>query len=157
MIYSEPGIYSSYPSYMCSPWYIWFCELGYPNVDILKYEDGEWDIIEYYNAPIIPGLTKWNQILYGMRNIEITRGFVTKYVNQLDLHRRRVWDDAEAKTAAMEKEKEKLEDHAQDVAERAKNIIMGNAGLVERVAKNGMHEINPENIWKHIPGHQKRV
>ena len=31
---SEPGYYDWYPSAMCSPWYVWFVELGYPLLDI---------------------------------------------------------------------------------------------------------------------------
>ncbi len=157
MIYSEPGDYSWYPSTMVSPWYVWFVELGYPNLDILKYEDGEWAIIEYYNSPSMPCMTKWNHVLYGLKNIEITKGFVTKYVRQLDLQRKQVWDDAEAKTTAAGKEREMLEQHAQDTAERAKNIIMGNDDLLQRVAKNGMGEIDPKAIFRHIPNHYKRV
>lgn len=155
MIYSNPGTKAWYPSYCCSPWYCWFVELGYPRLDINQYPDGEFEIIEYYSTPIIPPLTKWNQVLYGIRNTEISRGFVTKYIHQLDLHRKQVWDEAEARTRAMEDEKDGLERHAQDTAERAFQAIRGNADLMERVAKNGMSEINPENIWRHIPRHQK--
>lgn len=145
---------ASYPSSVVSKWYRWFVELGYPQLDIEKYEDGSWSIIEYYNAPIIPSLTRYNLVLGPMEHVDISFGFVSNWIKKLDLRRKEYWDECERKTKEMEQEKERLESHAQDTAERAKNIIMGNPDLVERVAKNGMHEINLENIRKHIPRHK---
>lgn len=169
MIRSNPGMYSWYPSYMCSPWYVWFVELGYPNLDIVQHretfelpdgsylttESGVWSIIEYYNAPIIPSLTRWNYVLANVNDQEISKSFIEKMVGMLDLRRKQVWDMAEAKTKAMEDEKEKLEAHAQDTAERAKNLIMRCPTTLERVAKDGIAAANPTTILKHIPRHQK--
>jgi hypothetical protein len=160
-IVSNPGFYDWYPSKGgsrwqgqfegCSPYYIWFKELGYEQLDIREFDDGEWAIIEYYNSPVIPSLTRWNYVLQGLRNILITPGFITKYVKQLDLRQNEYWDQCEAKTKAMETEKDRLEAHAQDTAERAKNAIIQNPELVERIAKKGMNEISLSNIVKHIP------
>lgn len=163
-IVSRPGFKSWYPSIGnerwegqfegCSPYYVWFCELSYPNLDIREWDDGEWAIIEYYNSPVVPSLTRWNYVLQGLKNILITPGFITKYVHQLDLHRKEVWDALDAKEKAQDEEKARVEAHAQDTAEKAKNAIMQNPGLVERIAKNGLQEMNLENIAKHIPRHQ---
>lgn len=164
MIASSPGQRRWFPSLGperwdghfdgCSRWYPWLCDLGYPNLDVQQFEDGEWALIEFYNAPIIPSMTRWNYVLQGIRNVEIGPGFITKYSRELDLHRKEVWEAAEAKTKAMEEEKKMLDRHAEDTAERAKNIIMNTPTLVERICKNGLQEMNLPNIIKHIPRHQ---
>lgn len=154
MIVSQPGIYGWYPSSMCSKYYIWFVELGYENLDILEHQDGSWSIIEYYHTPLIPAEARWNYVLMDIRNTIPTPGFVTKYVHQLDLRRKEAWDIAEAKTRAMEEEKVRLNEHAEDTAERAKNIIMQTPALLERIAEKGLREMDLDKIIKHIPRHQ---
>ncbi len=164
MIYSNPGIKAWYPSFGparwdghfdgCGPWYSWCCELGYPNIDVQQWDDGEFAIIEFYQAPIIPSMTRWNYVLQGMRNILITPGFLSRYVKSLDLQRREIWDKYEAKDKAQDAEKTRIDQHAQDTAERAKNVIMQNPDLVERIAEKGLQEINMDKIVKHIPRHQ---
>jgi len=150
-IVSNPGQYSFYPSSMVSDWYIWFCELGYPNLDINRYPDGEWEIIEYYNAPIVPSLTKWNRVLYGIRNVVITPGIVEKYVKQLDLHSDEIWDKYDHKTEELEAEQKALERHQKETVDRAYEAIRFNPALMERMARGGITEMNIPNIRKHIP------
>lgn len=140
---------------MCSKYWIWFKELGYENLDIVEHQDGSWSIIEYYHTPMIPCEARWNYVLMDIRNTIPTPGFVTKYVHQLDLRRKEVWDAADERDRKAEKERQDLEKHAQDTAERAKEIIMQTPTLVERIAKNGLQEMNLENILKHVPRHQK--
>lgn len=164
MIYSSPGSKSWYPTVGparwdghfegCGPWYSWCCELGYPNVDVQQWPDGEWCLIEFYNAPIMPATTRWNYILHGMRNIEISTGFLTKYVQQLDLHKKAAWDALDEKEKAQDEEKAALDRHAEDTAEKAKNIIMQTPSLIERIAKNGLKEMDLDKIAKHIPNNQ---
>lgn len=149
-----PGFYSFYPSSMVSQYYTWFLELGYPQLDIEKYGDGSWSIIEYYNAPVVPSMTKYNLVLGPMENVDLSFSFVSSWIKKLDLRKKEYWEACEAKTKEMEEEKERLEAHAQDTAERAKNIIMGNEALVERIAKNGISEIGLDKIAKHVPRHQ---
>lgn len=139
---------------MCSPWYVWFVEMGYPRLDIRTFEDGEWALIEYYTSPGIPHLTKWNYVLTHIRNVPITKGFVEKYVKSLDLHRKEVWDAAEAKSKEAEERHAALENHAQDTANKAFEVIRKNEGLVERIAKNGLREIDPRVLQTHVPSHQ---
>jgi len=136
---------------MVSDWYVWFCELGYPNLDINRYPDGEWEIIEYYNSPVIPSLTRWNHVLYGIRNQIITPGIIENYVKKFDLTKRQVWDEQEAKTEAMYAEQDALDRHREDTVDRAFKAIRGNEALVERIAKKGITEINLPNIRKNIP------
>jgi hypothetical protein len=76
-------------------------------------------------------------------------------VNMVDIRKKEAWDIAEARTKAMEKEKEMLENHAQETAEKAKNLIMRCPEVLERVAKNGIAEANPMTILKHMSRHKK--
>lgn len=163
-IKTEPGVYDWYPSKGmstwdgqfegCSPYYTWFVELGYWNLDIRKWTDGEWAIVEYYRTPVVPSLTPWNYVLKDMRNVAISKSFVEHWVNQLDLRKKAVWDEMDAKEKAQDEEKAMIDEHAQDTAERAKNIIMQTPTLIERISKNGLQEMNLDKIVKHIPSNQ---
>lgn len=153
---------------MCGPYWCWFVELGYPNLDIFEHNmlyqlseneflhgpSGAWSIIEYYNSPVIPSLTRWNFVLSDIRNVVPTKGFVEKYVQGLDLHRKAVWDAAEAKSKEADDRHADLEKHAEDTAEAAFTSIRQNPDLMERIAKNGLCEIDPRKLIKHVPSHQ---
>lgn len=161
---AAPNLRSHVPAGFQSPWYKWFVDLGYPNLDILREgesywkdieETGEWHIIEFYRSPVIPCMTPWNYVLQGIRNTEISRAFVEKYVAKLDLRRKQVWDESEAKTAAMEEEQAALDRHREATADEAVKILKKNDALMDRIWKNGVHEMNPDKIWKHVPRHQK--
>ncbi len=154
MIVSSPGLRRSYPSYACSPYWIWFKELGYERLDITQWDDGEWAILEWYQTPVIPAETKWNYVLTGLRNIAITPGFVTKYIHQLDLHRKEVWNAAERKSAEADQRHATMEQHAEDTANAAFKVIRNNPELMERVAENGLAEIDPRKLLRNIPSHQ---
>ncbi len=155
MIVSSPGIRSEgYISYFQSPWHVWFRELGYPQLDINQYPDGEWSIIEYYNTPIIPSLTRWATVLHGMRNIEISVGFIEKYVLDLDSTKKAVWDREEKKTQRVIQEDRERHEHAERMSEAAKEAIVRNPALMERIAKNGIQEMDLTKIVKHIPRHK---
>lgn len=164
MIVSNPGFRSWYPSIGgerwdgqfegCSPFYSWFCDLGYKNLDIRQWSCGEWAIVEYYGSPVVPSLTRWNYVLTGLKNIIPTPGFVTKYVKQLDLHRKEVWEAAEAKSRKEDERHAALERHAEDTANAAFKVIRNNPDLMERVAENGLAEIDPSKLVKNIPRHQ---
>jgi hypothetical protein len=164
VIYSNPGSKSWYPSVGparwdghfegCGPYYAWCVEMGYPNIDIQQWADGEWAIIEFYNSSPLPSQTRWNFVLQDLRNIEISRGFVTRYVHQLDLHRKEAWDALDAKERKQTEEKAALDAHAEDTAERAKNIIMQTPTLVERIAKKGLKQMDLDKIAEHIPRNQ---
>jgi len=138
-------------SYANSDYYHWFVELGYPQLDIVVFEDGEWAIREFYSCPIVPSMTQWKYVLQGMRHIEITKSFVEKWCHRLDLTRKEMWDLEEAKTAKVEADHAAVEVHREEFANAALNIIKKNDDLVERVAKNGPQEINLDKIAKHIP------
>jgi hypothetical protein len=151
MIESSPGYRSWYPSTMCSPWYVWFVELGYPLLDIRQYDDGEWAIIQYHSKPYIPSMTRWSFVLTDLRNVEISKAFVEKYVGLLDITRRAFWDAEDAKTAEVEREHKALQRHQKDVTERAYKAVVKNPDLMNRIAKFGMAELDLRKIFANIP------
>lgn len=138
-------------SSMYSKYHKWFVELGYPQLDINEYEDGEWSIIEFLNSPVVPALCRWNVILGGMRNIIPSYSFCEKYVQMLDTQKRYYWDMEELKTRQAEMSADDVERHGEDLAARAHHIATHNPLLMERIARNGMQELELKNIAKHIP------
>ncbi len=147
----QPGHYSWYPSAAVSPWYCWFVEMHYPQLDIHRYEDGEWEIIQYLNSPIIPSLTHWQQVLGPMRNVEISYGFCEKYVRKIDITKKEFWDREEKKTKEMLAEHESLDAHKEEAVNHAYKGIMKNDGLVQRIAKNGISEIDLTTLARRVP------
>lgn len=151
-----PGLYSfNYISYLQSPYHVWFVEMGYPELDVLQYEDGEWWIVQYYNAPVIPALTRWQTVLGPMRNVEIGYGFCWRWARALDAHRKEYLDKEEAKSRAAEEEWEAVERHAEDSAEKAATAIIRNPDLMERIARNGFEEMELNRIAKYVPKTEK--
>lgn len=159
----EPGLYSDYPSKMCSPYHCWFRDMGYPELDIIRYPDGEWAIIQYFNTPIIPSLTRWNFVLKGIRNTEITHEFCRSYAQQLDIEKHTVWDqqqrsERKAVEAALYDER-RLEDKAKAYAD----VLSRCDPLMQRVARNGVRELDPRRMLNHISrsklgkGYRERV
>lgn len=148
----RPGRYSwSHISYMQSPYHCWFQLMNYPELDIHETKSGEWAIIQYYNTPIIPAQTKWQVVLGYMKNIEISYSFCEKYAKQLDLQRKAFWAREEAATKAMLDEKDKLEEHKLDSVNRATKAIVKNEALMNRIAKNGLKEMDLSYIARHVP------
>lgn len=151
MIYSEPGVTSaSYISYLPSKYHIWFIEMGYPLLDVLEYEDGEWAIIQYLRTPVVPSLTKFQHVLKGIRNTAITTGFIQKYVEQLDPGKQAFWDRESKKTQGVWDEAARVERHAEETADQLTKNFMANPDLMARVAKNGFGELDPQKIMRHI-------
>jgi hypothetical protein len=137
-----------------SKWYPIFCRLGYPQLDVVQYEDGEWAIIEYDNAPIIPSMTRFHHVLKGLRHIEITEGFIKRWVEQLDPRKRFLWEREQKRTEEMELEKEAQEKHTEQLATDTVKVISKNEDLKERIAKYGIGELDLERIARHIPQQQ---
>lgn len=151
----RPGQYRSYPSRAVSDYYCWFVHMGYPQLDVVEYPDGEWAILEYQNTPIIPCLTKYKVVLSGLRNIEKTYGFCKNYVNQLDPMKPHFWAREEEKTSAMWREHLALDRHREDSVEHAFQAIKRNPDMMDRIARNGVAEMNLWNIRKNIPGYRE--
>lgn len=134
-----------------SKYHGWFVELGYPELDVNQFPDGSWEIIQYFNRPIIPSLTRYQAVLSGLKNIEISRGFIEKYVGQVDMARKEFWRREEAQTALAEREHAATEKHRQDSVARAAKAITQNPDLMDRIARNGLQEMDPTRIARHIP------
>lgn len=144
----------NYVSYFQSPWHRWFVELGYPMLDIVKYKDGEWKIIEFMRTPVIPALTKFRDVLQGLRNIEISFSFVKKYVETIDLTRKAIWDREEQKSKEVDREYEATERHREYSAEQATQAIVRNPDIMQRIMKGGMREVDLAFIRRHIPNYK---
>lgn len=136
---------------MCSDHYVWFWDMGYKELDLRRYEDGEYAIIQYLNTPIIPSLTRWNFVLKGIRNTEITYDFCKKYAEQLDLEKHTVWEE-DAKAMRRHREQTEFEERrANDMADQWLKGIVNNPDLMERIAKNGFKELDPRRMMNQIP------
>ena len=148
------GIYNWYPSSICSQYYVWFVELGYPNCDIEEFSDGSWRIVEYLNAPIIPSMTMVSHVLGPIENLIISRSFIEKYLGMLDIRKKAYHEVLEEKSEKLKSESEYAERAAQDFAARAAKIVSGGE-VMDRIAKYGIKEMDLTSIAKHIPSHQK--
>lgn len=148
------GRYSWYPSSVVSPYWCWFKELGYPELDLHFYEDGTFFIIQFLNSPIIPSLTKWQVVLGPMRNIIPTYAFCEKYTAELDITKRAFWAREDAKTKDVYEEAERTDRRDREFAEKATEAVMRNPGLVKRVAKNGLKETDLRYLSMHVPHYE---
>ncbi len=147
----EPGFYSDYPSSVCSPWYCWFQHMGYPELDLRRFEDGEWAILQYMHAPLLPSEYRWQWALTGFSNTEISYPFIRRMVEAIDITKKEFWDREEEKTREVDAEFERTERHREDMVTRASKAIMSNPGLCERIAKRGIREMDLKMIRRHIP------
>lgn len=139
------------PSSMVSKYWFWFAEMGYPELDIVTWPDGEWAIIEYLNAPIIPPLTKWNYVLTGLRNQEITYDFLKAYADQHCLEKRFVWEEQQRKEDEAAAELKKRDERDEDFQRRAHKIITSCPDLMHRIATEGPSAMSLKSMWRHIP------
>lgn len=133
-----------------SPWYPMFCEMGYPQLDIKRWEDGEWAIREFIRSPVVPSLTPWRFVLTGLRNIEISRGFIERYLWQIDPRNRGFWAKDEAERKAAEKEQDYYEN---EKAERIMTLgkqLAKNDDLMEQAHRIGPAAFDLENIGRKI-------
>lgn len=151
---SAPAYYDWYPSRWCSDWYVWFCELGYPMLDLRRWLDGEWAIMQYHSKPYMPSLTKWHWVLSDLRHVDITEGFISKWCQALDLTRREIWDREDAKTKEIEREQLALQKHNAEMVDKAHESIVRNPELMERIAKYGFEEMDLRKIARNIPGYR---
>lgn len=154
MPFSEPRVTArNYVSYFVSPYHVWCREAGYPELDVVRYEDGEWALIQYHRSPVVPSLTPWTTVLTKMRHVELSPWVITKWAQNLDLERRHIWDELEAKEKAAAAEYEQNVRHGQDLADQQFKVIRGNPALMERIARNGLKEIGLFQMSRHIPKH----
>jgi hypothetical protein len=146
-----PGYDRSMPSTMVSRWHRCFVAMGYPELDLVEYPDGEKAIIQYFNRPIIPSLTRWGFVLTKIRNQDINYYWLKEKADDLNLEKKKVWAEQEA----IEKEalRRQLEEdrRSEDFATRMLDTVQRNDAWMQRIAKNGLGELNPLKILNHIP------
>lgn len=147
---------ANYVSYMVSPYNAWFRELGYPELDIQEYDDGEFAIIQYHRSPVVPALTPWSHVLTKLRHIEKSLDFCKRYSSQLDLEKRHVWDEQDKLERRAREDMRTEDEYAEDWANRAFKVIKGNPALYERIAKNGLKEMGLRRISRNIANHHFR-
>lgn len=143
--------YTYLDSSFVGPYYEWFCDLGYPQCDLQVFKDGSWAILEMLNAPTVPSMTKFNWIAKGFRNADISKSRIKRILEQIDPRKQELWDRENKKSNDIEAENNARETFVQERIDYAMDGIRRNPDLMERVAKNGVQEIMPHNIAKHIP------
>lgn len=141
----------NYRSYFVSPWNVWFEHMGYPELDVIEYPDGEKAVIEYLKAPTVPALTPWNFTLTKLRNMELTYDWLKAWADQKCLERRHVWEE-QAKLEERLRQDQLAEDRrSEDFVTRAHAAVVNNPDLMQRVGKNGLGELHPFKLLKHVP------
>lgn len=141
----------SYYSSMCSPYHKWFIDAGYPQLDIVDYEDGSWAIIQYLNSPIIPCLTKWQHVLQDIRHQIKTPAFCEYWAKRLDPTIGEYRAHEQKKSDKVIAERDAADRFKADMVDRKAKAILKNEGLCERIVKNGLQEMTLPKILKHIP------
>jgi hypothetical protein len=131
---------------MVSEYYPIMQRIGYPQLDIKRFWDGEWAIKEYLNPPLVPSLTEWKYILKGLRNLPISEGFILDQIKSLDPQYTQFWIRELEKELAVEKNNEKNEQNRRESVEKTIQELLKNEALKERVAKFGIREMTPERI-----------
>ena len=146
-----PGYDRHSPSFMVSPWHRVFCALGYPELDLRTYEDGEHAIVQYLHKPIIPGLAQSQVVLAGLRNVDISEAFLKHWAERLDLTKRGIWADVDRTEKEHMRQMKEEERRSEDFATRMLDGVKRNPDLMNRIAKNGLKELDPRRMINHIP------
>lgn len=146
-----PGYDRSMPSTMVSRWHRCFVDMGYHELDLVEYPDGEKAIIQYFNAPIVPSLTKWGFVLTKIRNTHVDYYWLKEKADALNLEKKAVWAeqdaiDKEALRRTLEEDR-----RADDFATRMMNNVKNNDAWMQRIARNGLKELNPLRLLNNIP------
>jgi hypothetical protein len=138
--------YNYLNSAFVGPYYPMLVELGYPQLDIKKWDDGEWAILEMLNAPLCPSLTRFTYVLKKIRHMEITESNVKKMVHSIDPCRSEFWIREAEKSLGVELEHESSEAHKEDTMKGVYEAVTRNPALMDRIARFGASEMNPEKI-----------
>lgn len=155
MMYVHP--YTYLDSSFVSDDYKMFCDLGYPQLDMIRHDDGSWSIIEMLNAPVIPSMTRWSYILKNIKHQEVNVTFIKRMIERIDPRGRELWDIEDSKSAAVEMDEVRRQEHKEEFADKAFKAIRGNEGLMERIYKGGLREMNLDRIYQHIPQQQRQA
>lgn len=146
-----PGYDRSMPSTMVSRWHRCFVAMGYPELDLVEYPDGEKAIIQYFNAPIVPSMTKWGFVLTGIRNRNVDYYWLKEQADLLNLHGKKVWSDQDATEKEAIRQQLEEDRRAEDFATRMLDLVNRNDAWKQRIHKNGLKELNPLRLLNHVP------
>jgi hypothetical protein len=141
---------------MVSRWHPILCELGYPQLDVVEYSDGEWSLIEYLNAPLIPSLTRWHVVMSGLRNVEITRSFLKHLIERIDLTKETTWQRLREEEQARLAHDEALENARVDAAMQTAAALTKNDTFMEKLAQEGAGAFNLDNLLRGMSASQQR-
>jgi hypothetical protein len=137
-----------------SQYHKWFVELGYPELDIVEYDDGEWEIIQFIGSTVVPAETRWETVLGGIRHVEPSYSFCANWVQRLDITKKLFWDLEDLEQQKHLLAADKLDKHVEDLAERAAFVVTHTPTLMERIAKKGLGEVLLHKIAQHVPANE---
>ncbi len=137
-------------SYMCSEYHHIFVELGVPQLDIKRFEDGEFAIREFYRSPVVPSLTRWKYVLTKLRNVEISEGFIRRYLWQIDPRTKAFWEKDEAERIERESTRAYYENEKAERIMQLGKELSKNEDLMERARRIGPAAFDLENIGRKI-------
>lgn len=147
---------SNYVSYFFGRYHAWFLDLGYPLLDAVVHDDGEWGILQTFTQPIIPAETRWEWIVRPQRRYQLTFGTCKQMTDQIDLEKRHVWDEMERRAREDAEDFAAEDRHMVDTKTRMEDVLRQNPALMQRLARNGSKEISPLSVLKHVPRHALR-
>lgn len=139
-----------------SEYHKWFVEMGYPELDIVEYDDGSWDIIQFLGSTVIPSEARWQVVLGNIKNRIPTFGFCKHWVDRLDMQKKAFWDLEDLNQKKHLMDQERLDKHVEDLAERMSFIVTHTPTLMERIAKNGIGEMLLHKMARHVPTNELR-
>lgn len=139
-----------YDSYMISKYHHIFVDLGFPQLDVKQFEDGEWSIREFHRSPVVPSLTTWKHVLTGMRNVEISEGFIRAYLWKIDPRTKAFWEKDESERIAEEKTRAYYENEKIERVMQLGKQLSKNEALMERARRIGPAAFDLENIGRQI-------
>ena len=134
-----------------SDYHSWFVEMGYPELDIVEYQDGSWDIIQFLGQTVIPAEAQWQVVLGNIKNRIPTYSFCYHWAQKLDLNRRHFWEEEEKSRQAHLDKALDQDKHVEDLAERMSSIVSQTPTLMDRIARNGPQEMLLHKVAEHVP------
>ncbi len=136
-------------SMVSDKWHI-MRDLGFPQLDIKRWDDGEWAVLEYQNAPLVPSLTKWKYVLTKIRNTEITESFLRRYLWQIDPRTKAFWEKDERERVEQEKARQYYENEKAERIMALGKELAKNDDLMDKAYRMGPAAFDLENIGRKI-------
>ncbi len=142
---------ANYKSSFFSDYHPWFCEMGYPRVDLVMYEDGSWGLIELQDGGLIPSEAKFIDILAGIKNLEPNFSTLRRLVHSLDIYRGEYLDHELKKSQAAEDEWAYVMRRRNDLVNKTAEVFAKNDHLKERIARRGAKALDLIDLSRYVP------